>query len=212
MRQQDEEANWLNPIKKLRSWCPQPKTSAPISLTRIAQLWKRFKFLYAIPVAFLIAMIAGVLIFLSTYIGPGQAKIEVKTDKQSYQPGEEIQFRIYIRNPQMWQICYPNTMTYEIFDQNGTRIEPWNTHSQGGGPLPIFSETLYYTYTWEQGTGFLSNRTQVPCGNYTFCATLGGIQLAPVLMNQARSTNNDSYELFDYENGGNCTIEIKPAP
>lgn len=212
MRQQDEEANWLNSIKKLRSWCPQPKTSAPTGLTRIAQLWKRSRLLYAIPAAFLIAMIAGVLIFVSTYIGPGQVKIEVETDRQSYQPSEEIQFRIYIRNPQIWQIRYPNTMTYEIFDQNDTRIEPWSTHSQGGSPLPAFSKTLYYTYTWDRSTGFVSNRTQVPCGNYTFCATLGGIQLAPVLMNQARSTNNDSYELFDYENGGNCTIEIKPAP
>lgn len=201
----------MNLIKKLRSWCPQPKTSAPTGLTRLAQLGKRSKLLYAIPAAVLIAVIAGVLIFMSTYIGPGQVKIEVETDKQLYLPGEEIQFRIYIRNPQIWQVRYPDTMTYEIFNQNGTRIEPWNTHSQGGSPVPAFSKTLYYTYAWDQGTGIISKRTQVPCGNYTFCATLGGIQLVPVLMNQTHSTDNDSYELFDYENGGNCTIEIKQA-
>ena len=46
----------MNPIKKLRSWCPQPKKSAPIRFSAISQHWKS-KLLYAIPVTVLVAAI-----------------------------------------------------------------------------------------------------------------------------------------------------------
>jgi len=46
----------LNPIKKLRSWCPQPKTSAPTGFTRISQRVRRSKIFYILPVILLISV------------------------------------------------------------------------------------------------------------------------------------------------------------
>lgn len=202
--------------KRLFGWCPQPKTSAPESLTRLSQLWKRARLVYVIPVTLLVAAIVGLLIFMSTYVGPGSVRVSVTTEKQSYLPGEEIQFRIDVYNPNIWQVRYPTTMTYEIFDQNGTRVEPGCTSSQGGNPVPALQKLQYHTYVWDQVTGMVSerglHRTQVPCGNYTFYATLGGIQLAPVLMNHTNTLNNDSYEPNNPQKRGSCTIEIRPNP
>lgn len=118
--------------------------------------------------------------------GPGPVDIEIETDKQSYLPGVEIQFRIYVKNPRVWNVPYPSSITYKIGDEGVTK------HITLTNPPPTFpalSRTLYDTYVWDQKTGPGGNRTQVPLGNYTLTVNFGG----PV----------------DYGNGGSCTIEIR---
>ncbi len=176
-----------NKQETLFEWCPQPKTSAPTDFTRIAQNLKRSKLLYAIPLTLMIAVLAGFLVFLSTYVGPGPVNIEITTDKQSYLPGEEIQFQIYVNNPQIWRVPYPTEMSYALVEPNVGRDI---MYPQPHPTFALLSKVFYDNYTWDQMSGVISQaRTQVQPGNYTLTVAFGG----PV----------------SYGQGGSCTVEIK---
>lgn len=121
--------------------------------------------------------------------GPGPINIEVATDKQSYLPGEEIKFHIYVYNSRFWQVPYPFRVEYRIGD--GALVKQITLPI----PPPTFhqwSRILYDTYVWDQKTGSGGNRTQVLPGDYTLTVSFDGI--------------------IDYGNDGSCTIDVLPAP
>jgi hypothetical protein len=134
-----------------------------------------------------LAIIIGVVIFEwsnlgQTSYGPGPVEIEVKADKPFYLQGEDVNFTIYVNNPQDWPVLYPSMVDYRI--ENGCLTKQITLAS----PIPLFpaqSRTLYDTYFWDQ-------KVPAPPGNYTLNFSFGG----PV----------------DYGSGGNCTFEIRPTP
>jgi len=118
--------------------------------------------------------------------GTGPVNIEIETDKQSYLPGVEVQFRVYVYNPRFWHVPYPSMVEYRIGNEGLTRQMTLTS------PPPTFvpwSRVLYDTYVWDQKAGTGGNRTQVQPGNYTLTVSFGG----PV----------------DYGKGGSCAIEIR---
>ena len=130
-----------------------------------------------------------VLVFRMTsppVTGSGPVTIEIETDKQSYLPGVEVQFRVYVYNPRFWRVPYPSMVDYRIGDDGLTKQMTLTS------PPPTFvpwSRVLYDTYVWDQKTGSGDNRTQAEPGNYTFTVSFGG----PA----------------DYGKVGSCTIEIR---
>jgi hypothetical protein len=118
--------------------------------------------------------------------GPGPVTIEIDTDKQSYLPGELVQFRIYVYNPRFWHVPYPYSVDYRIGDEGVTKQMTLTS------PPPTFvpwQRVFYDSYVWDQKTGSGGNRTQVQPGNYTLDVMFSG----PV----------------DYGLGGSCTFEIR---
>ena len=196
---------------KDRNWCPQPRRHSPAGYTRVAQNFNRRLLVIIVPATLLVAATAGLLAFLSTYVGPGSVSVDVASDKPSYLLGEQVKILVYIGNPQIWRVNYPTTMTF-LIEQNGKHLNPYQeTHSNlVETVVPALSKVLYYTYEWDQKTGIGNNRTKVIPGNYTFYAKLGGIQLAPLVMNSTYS-DRDLYDPGNPPNSGSCIIEIKSA-
>ena len=53
--------------------------------------------------------------------GEGPVNIEIETDKQSYLPGEEVQFQVFVYNPRFWHVPYPSMVEYRIGDEGLTK-------------------------------------------------------------------------------------------
>jgi hypothetical protein len=145
----------------------------------------------------LIAVIVGVVIFEmsninQTIYGPGPVEIEVVSDKPIYMQGEEVNFTIYVTNPQNWSVPEPLGVIYRI-SRNDSEVFGGDKHiSFGVNPPPSFpahSRKLYETRVWDGKVGTSDNRTLAPPGIYTFTVAFDG----PV----------------DYGDSGNCTFEIR---
>jgi hypothetical protein len=160
---------------------------------------RRF-YLVLVAAVLLIAVIVGVVIFEFFNIGnirdgPGPVYIdEVTTDKPYYLQGEEVNFTVTVNNPQDWPVRYPGFVGY-VIEKDGLIIEESGLNIDYAMPIPTFpahSRTLYSpNLLWNQKTGPGNNRTQVPLGNYTLTVSLSGPS---------------------YDDSGNCTFEIRPAP
>lgn len=125
-----------------------------------------------------------------TNYGPGPIVIEVTADKPSYSKSEEINFTIYVNNPQDWPVLEPLRVTYRM-EKDGGEIFEADVDILVGDYTPSFpphSRTLYTTRVWDQKLGSDSNFTNAEAGNYSF----------KVLFLPA-----------EYSNGGNCTFEIR---
>jgi hypothetical protein len=161
---------------------------------------RRF-YLVLVATVLLIAVIISV-IFLGlfnmgqTNYGPGPIEIEVISDKPVYLQGEEVNFTIYVTNPQNWSVPEPNGVTYEMY-MNGIEVFGGNVQIRYVYPPPSFpphSRELYEIRTWDGKVGPSNNRTIALPGNYTYTVSFGGS--------------------VDYGNSGNCAFEIRlnPAP
>ena len=170
--------------------------SVSVSLT--GKPTKRHRHFYVILVVAVLtlAIMIGIVIFLlgvgNTNYGPGPVNIEVTTDKPLYLQGEEIQFSIYVNNPQNWPVPYP---TYVALRAKGTDVQPVDIYNVNINPpldsistFPPHSRTLWDTAVlWDQKID--RNGTLVQPGNYTVVVSFDG--------------------LVNYGDGGNCTIEIQ---
>jgi hypothetical protein len=145
----------------------------------------------------LIAVIISVVMFEMSNInqtnyGPGPVEIEVVSDKPFYMQGEEVNFTIYVTNPQNWSVPEPYGVTYEMH-RNGSEVFGGNVQiSFAINPPPSFpphSRKLYETRVWDGKVGPGDNRTLAPPGTYTYTVLFGGT--------------------VDYGNSGNCTFEIR---
>ena len=145
----------------------------------------------------------GVVIFeLSrigkTNYGPGPISIEVTTDKVFYLQGEEVNFTIYVNNPQDWPVECPWGVDYAI-EKDGLIIDGVSVNIDfAPDRIPTFpshSRTLYGNmWHWDQNMYVNKTfpRVQVQPGNYTLTVSF--------------------YGRVDYGNSGNCTFEIKSKP
>jgi len=160
------------------------------------------RFYLVLAAAFLLSVIIISAVFLSFFMmsqtsyGPGPVDIEVTADKPFYLQGEEVNFIIYVNNPQEWPVPYPYSVLY-IVEKDGVYVA-----SLGGGqidyaaPSPKFppnSKTLYgdFLMPWNQKMDLNETRVQVQLGNYTLTVSLSG---------------------YGYDESGNCTFEIRPNP
>jgi len=128
-----------------------------------------------------------------TSYGLGPFEIEVASEKQVYLHGEEVNFIIYVNNPQDWTVLYPNSVLY-IVEKDSVYVA-----SLGGGQInyaapsprfPSHSKTLYgdFLIQWNQKTNPNGTMVQVQQGNYTLTVSLSG---------------------YGYNESGNCTFEIR---
>jgi hypothetical protein len=129
-----------------------------------------------------------------TSYGSDPVEIEVIPNKPFYLQGEEVNFTIYVNNPNDWSVPYPNSVRY-IIEKDGLYVA-----SLGGGqidyvaPFPMFppqSKTLYreFLMLWNQKMDRNGTLEQVQPGNYTFAVLFDGA--------------------VDYGDSGNCTFEIR---
>jgi hypothetical protein len=148
-------------------------------------------------------LIVGVLIFElsnmsnveNTSYGPGPVDIEVVADKLFYVQGEEVNFTIYVNNPQNWSVPEPSVVTHEMNRAGSFVFGGTVCIDFAAGRVPTFpahSRTLYETRVWDGKVGSGDNRTLAPPGTYTYTVTVGGI--------------------VDYGSGGNCTFEVRAKP
>ena len=145
----------------------------------------------------LLVVVVGVVIF-QMYVaaqdnyGPGPIDIEVVADKPFYLQGEEVNFTVYVNNPQDWCVPEPSGVIYEMY-RNSTFIFGGDKHIDFvPDKIPVFaahSRILFETWSWDQKVGSGDNRTVAPPGNYTLTVRFGG--------------------QMDYGNSGNCTFEIR---
>ena len=135
------------------------------------------------------------IIFIADFMGQtsyglGPVDIEVTPDKQVYLQGEEVNFTIYLNNPQDWPVPYPNGEGYAI-EKDGLFIDGYGGHIDylaGGIPaFPANSRTVT-KWQWDQKMLLNGTRVQVQSGIYTFTVSLSG---------------------YGYEESGNCTFEIR---
>jgi hypothetical protein len=161
---------------------------------------RRFYFILTATVLSL-AIIVGVLGFelskagKASY-GPGPVDIEVTTEKPFYLQGEEVNFIVYVNNPQDWPVPYPHFPGYSI-DKDGENIEGGGVNINYATPIPTFpahSRTLFNcsAYNWNQKMYLDGTLVQVQPGNYTLTVYFEGA--------------------VDYGNGSNCTFEVRPTP
>ena len=145
------------------------------------------------------ALIVGVFVFELSNMsnvenasyGSGPVDIEVTSDKPVYLQGEQVNFTIYVNNPQNWSVPEPDGVTYEM-NRTGTFVSGSTRLIDFGGPhflFPAHSRTLYEARVWDGKVGSAENRTFAPPGTYTYTVSFGG--------------------LVDYGSGGNCTFEIR---
>ncbi len=121
--------------------------------------------------------------------GSGPIDIEVVTDKSFYLQGEEINFTIYVTNPQDWNVPQPSSVVYDIKKDDEFIVGVDRNISFDGQPVFLeHSKILFDSRVWDQKVGSVDNQTFVQPGNYTFFVSFDG------------SVN--------YGNGGNCTFEI----
>ena len=156
---------------------------------------RRFYLVLAAAVLLIVVILSVAFLSLfnmgQTNYGPGPVEIEVISDKPFYLQGEEVNFTIYVTNPQNWSVPKPTSVTYEI-NRNGSEVFHGNAQIRYVYPPPSFpahSRELYETYVWDGKVGPGVNRTLAPPGIYTFTGAFDG----PV----------------DYGNSGNCTFEIR---
>ncbi len=178
-----------NILRKLFSWCPQPKTSGSANLTRLLTRPKHSRLFYAVPAATAILVVVLLAFWYFTSLtGPGPVIIEITSDKRLYSQGENVVFNVYVKNEHSWRVPKPNQVNYRI-GEDGVSL---NINLLPGQTFPAFSRTFYDDYVWDQKTGPGGNRTQLPPGNYTLRVSFGG------------PTN--------YGNEATCTVEIRSAP
>ena len=156
------------------------------------------RFLVLIAAAVLIAVTIGVVLFEmsnldQTNYGPGPVEIDVTSDKPFYLQGEEINFTIYVTNPQDWPIAHPYFEGLSI-EKEGIFIDGGSMHIDyptGGIPaFPAHAKTLYGKWDWDQKMDLNGTHAQAETGNYTFVVSLIGP---------------------NYDNTGNCTFEIRQS-
>lgn len=142
-------------------------------------------------VVVLLAVVLGYLAFEVFYLGSGPVYIEVVPDKPFYMQGEEIRLSIYINNQRDRPVPYPESVVLYIRDLD------YYMYSAPGAPpglssIPPHHKTIYYVHIWDQKVEVDGNRTQVPPSNYTITVSFEG--------------------QFNFGEGTNCTIEIRPNP
>jgi hypothetical protein len=153
---------------------------------------KRSRRLYLVlTAALLLIIIILIADFLGqTSYGPGPVDIEVTPDKQIYLQGEEVNFAVYVNNPQDWPVPYPNGEGYAI-EKDGLYIDGYGGHIDypaGGIPtFPANSRTLT-KWQWDQKMLLNGTRVQVQPGNYTLTFSISG---------------------YGYSESSNCTFEIR---
>jgi len=77
--------------------------------------------------------------------GPGPIEIEVSTDKPFYLQGEEVNFIIYVNNPQNWPVAYPDLVGYDV-EKDGISIDSCDVNVNFGYEIPTIpahSRTAY---------------------------------------------------------------------
>ena len=110
------------------------------------------RFYIILSAAVLLLIIIGVVcvdcVNRTTY-GPGPIEIEVTAYKPFYLQGEEVNFTIYVNNPQNWPVAYPTSIIY-IIEKDSVYVA-----DLGGGqiswtiPMPTFSphsKTLFQPF------------------------------------------------------------------
>jgi hypothetical protein len=140
----------------------------------------------------LIAVIVGVVIFEMSRpsYGPGPVDIEVFSNKFVYAQGEEVNFTIYVNNPQNWSVLEPFSVTHEMNRTNELVLSDWTEIDFAERPsFPPHSRTLYDTRVWDGKVRSGDNLTLAPPVIYTYFVTFKGSG--------------------GYGNGGNCTFEIR---
>lgn len=142
-------------------------------------------------VAVLLAVILGYLAFEAFYPGSGPVYIEVVPDKPFYMQGEEIRLSISINNQRDRPVPYPERVVLYIRD-----LDYYMYAAPGAPPglssVPPQSKVFYYVHIWDQKIEVDGNRTQVSPGNYIIMFSFEG--------------------QFNFGDGTNCTIEIRPNP
>jgi hypothetical protein len=170
--------------------------TVPNSQTEPKKKSRRF-YMLLVSAVLLVAVMVGIVIFRMPGIGqpsydPGPVDIEVVADKSFYLQGEEVNFTVYVSNPQDWSVPEPSGVIYEMY-RNSAFIFGGDKHIDFvPDKIPVFaahSRILFETWSWDGKVGSGDNRTVAPPGNYMFTVRFGG--------------------LIDYGNSGNCTFEIR---
>jgi hypothetical protein len=156
---------------------------------------KKSRRLYAVfvAVALLVAVFSSYRILgshVEPITGPGPIDIEVTADKPFYLQGEEVNFTIYVNNPQDWPVEHPFNVNYQMGNES---VDTCIDYVPGLQPsFPAHSRTMFGTFPWILESESGSNITLLEPGNYTFTVSFGG--------------------RVDYGDSGNCTFEVRLNP